>query len=123
MANTLTFVRNPYGNYVIQYILELNDFSVNAEIAKQLAGSLIELITYEKSRKFSSNVIEKCLQLNLEDTRNAMVKEMLTAESYLPFLRDQYGNYVIQKTLTVANKEDLEVLVSKIKPDMDELRK
>jgi len=51
-----------------------------------------------------------------------MVKEMLSADSYLPFLADQYGNYVVQKTLAVAEPEDLEQLLVKIKPDMKQLR-
>lgn len=48
---------------------------------------------------------------------------MLKADSYLPFLVDQYGNYVVQKTLAVAEKDDLELLIAKIKPDMENLRK
>jgi hypothetical protein len=51
-----------------------------------------------------------------------MVKEMLTADSYLLFLSDQYGNYVVQKTLAVAEPADLEVLLQKIKPEMEDLR-
>lgn len=80
-------------------------------------------MTYEKSRKFSSNVIEKCLQLNHKDVKNAMVREILEAESFLIFLEDQYGNYVVQKTLSVAEKEDLDKLILKIKPDMEKLKR
>lgn len=43
ISNTNYFVRNPYGNYVLQYVLELKDLNVNSEIGKQLLGSLIEL--------------------------------------------------------------------------------
>jgi hypothetical protein len=46
-------------------------------------------------QKFSSNVIEKCLELNTPEIKNSMVQEMLQAESYIDFLQDQYGNYVI----------------------------
>lgn len=51
-----------------------------------------------------------------------MVKEMLTADTYIDFLTDQYGNYVIQKTLGVADADDLEKLIAKIKPDMEKLK-
>jgi pumilio RNA-binding family len=30
--NTLTFVKNPYGNYVVQYVLELKNLEVNKRI-------------------------------------------------------------------------------------------
>jgi hypothetical protein len=52
-----------------------------------------------------------------------MVKEMIKADTYLPFLQDQYGNYVVQKTLAVAEKDDLEILITKMKPEMEALRK
>lgn len=48
---------------------------------------------------------------------------MIKADTYLPFLQDQYGNYVVQKTLAVAEKDDLEILIMKIKPEMEALRK
>lgn len=91
ISHTQEFVRNAYGNYVVQFVLDKKDVSINSEIGKQLLGSLIEL----GKQKFSSNVIEKCLELNSQDVKNAMVQEMLQAESYLDFLNDQYGNYVI----------------------------
>jgi len=59
ILNTKKFVRNPYGNYVLQFILDLKDLSINEKIGKQLLGSLINLIKFKESRKFSSNVIEK----------------------------------------------------------------
>mmetsp|Transcript_24689 Transcript_24689/g.27349 ORF Transcript_24689/g.27349 Transcript_24689/m.27349 type:complete len:138 (-) Transcript_24689:66-479(-) len=52
-----------------------------------------------------------------------MVKQMLLADSYLPLLKDPYGNYVVQKTLAVAEKDDKAILISKIKPIMEDLRK
>lgn len=119
ISHTQAFVRNPYGNYVVQYVLDLKDLDINSKIGNQLLGSLIEL----GLEKYSSNVIEKCLELTHKEVKNKMVKEMLTADSYLSFLKDQYGNYVIQKTLGVAEKDDLEILLAKIKPDMESLRK
>lgn len=136
IENTLNFVRNPFGNYVLQYVLEKKDYDVNSRIGRQLLGSLLTLskflvftifsfilVTNEKSRKFSSNVIEKCLQINIQEVKNQMVKEILKADSYLIFLKDQYGNYVVQKTLAVAEKEDKELLIAKIKPEMEDLKR
>ncbi len=48
-------VRDQYGNYVVQYVIELKFPAVNAQIADRLAGSILSLA----SEKFSSNVIEK----------------------------------------------------------------
>jgi pumilio RNA-binding family len=50
-------VRDQYGNYVIQYVLDLKDMNVNGRIVDKLKGIVMEL----SNEKFSSNVIEKVL--------------------------------------------------------------
>lgn len=49
-----------------------------------MLGSLLTL----GKEKFSSNVIEKCLEHNAEDVKEAMVKEILAADSFYEFLLD-----------------------------------
>ena len=71
---------------------------VNQRIGEKLLGSLLTL----GMEKFSSNVIEKCLEHNSSEIKEAMVKEILHADTFYHFLLDQYGNYVIQKSLSVA---------------------
>lgn len=44
-----------FGNYVMQYVICLDDFEVNNKIA----NSFIQNIAYLSKQKFSSNVIEK----------------------------------------------------------------
>ena len=105
--NTQIFVRNPYGNYVVQYVLELKDLETNAIIASKLIGNLYEL----GKEKFSSNVIEKCLEHNSEQVKERMVIEILQITNFYLFLLDQYGNYVIQKALSVANEPFFEQFI------------
>ena len=46
--------------------------------------------------KFSSNVIEKCMEHTTKDVKLAMVKEVMSGSKFFyQFLNDQYGNYVI----------------------------
>jgi len=116
--HTQVFVRNPYGNYVVQYVLELKSLQINKLIGQRLLGSLLEL----GKQKFSSNVIEKCLEHNSNEVKEAMVKEILSADTYYDFLLDQYGNYVIQKSLQVALEPYFSQFIEKLKPDLDRLR-
>ena len=83
---------------MVEYVLEMKVLEINKLIGKRLLGSLLEL----GKEKFSSNVIEKCLEHNSSDVKEAMVREILEAPSFYDFLLDQYGNYVIQKSLSVA---------------------
>ena len=59
-SNTLTFVKNPFANYVVQFVLKLKYAEINKLISEQLMSDLINL----SKQKFSSNVIEKCLEFN-----------------------------------------------------------
>ena len=91
---------------------------VNKKIGQMLLGSLLKL----GMEKFSSNVIEKCLEHNASDVKEAMVREILSADSFYDFLLDQYGNYVIQKSLSVAVEPYFSEFIEKLKPDIEKLR-
>ena len=82
--HTQVFIRNPYGNYVVQYVLELKMLEVNKMIGSKMLGTLLHL----GMEKFSSNVIEKCLEHNSSEIKEAMVKEILQASSFYEFLLD-----------------------------------
>ena len=89
--HTGLFVKDAFANYVIQYILNLRDPEVCTLVGKQLLGSLLVL----SKEKFSSNVIEKCLESTNPEIRAQMVAEIMKANKFCPYLADQYSNYVI----------------------------
>jgi pumilio RNA-binding family len=60
----LVFVKNPFGNYVVQFVLKLKNQQVNQYISKELMSDIFNL----SMQKFSSNVIEKCLEHNTKET-------------------------------------------------------
>ena len=68
--------------------------------------------------KFSSNVIEKCLQYSEDDLRSAVVLALADPMSIGKLLQDPFANYVVQKALSVATSPALEVLVSAIRPHL-----
>ena len=89
--HTGIFVKDPYANYVIQYILDLKIDEVGVQVGEQLLGQLLVL----SKEKFSSNVIEKCLESTSPEICHKMVTEVMQANSFKEYLADQYGNYVI----------------------------
>ena len=56
------------------------------------------------------------------DVKEAMVKEILSADTFYDFLLDQYGNYVIQKSLSVAVEPYFSLFIEKLKVDVERLR-
>lgn len=67
-------------------------------------------------------MIEKCLEHNSTEIKEAMVKEIMQANSFFDFLLDQYGNYVIQKALSVAVEPFFSEFIDRLKPDIERLR-
>jgi hypothetical protein len=57
--NALEIVQNPFGNYVIQHILD----EWGPEIAKDIIDVIITTMISLSMQKFSSNVVEKCFDL------------------------------------------------------------
>ena len=62
-------IEDPYGNYLVQNVLKLEDEDKNEQIFKQIAKDFIRL----SQLKFSSNVIEKCLNSKVKNS--GLVKE------------------------------------------------
>ena len=82
--NTKTFVKDAFANYVIQYILDLKIPDVSTIVGSELLGNLLVL----SKEKFSSNVIEKCLESTSADIRSQMVAEIMKAKSFKEYLAD-----------------------------------
>ena len=51
-------IEDPYGNYLVQNVLKLKNSVRNDQILNFIAGDFVRL----SQLKFSSNVIEKCLE-------------------------------------------------------------
>jgi hypothetical protein len=116
--SSLTLVQDPFGNYVVQYILGLQDPRVNAGVINNMFGRLNVL----SRQKFSSNVVEKCLQLcNVED-KNRMIVELADSRGLGELLRDVYGNYVVQSALSIAPEPQLSYFLSAVRPLLPSLR-
>ena len=116
-SQALVLSQDPFGNYVVQYILDLGLPWCNAEVMMRLAGNYAEL----SMQKFSSNVVEKCLKLadaSLEEHRNVVVREIMTSPLLDRLLMDPYGNYVVQSTLSVTKGTLHSELVERIRPHL-----
>lgn len=89
VANTSLLMSDPYGNYVLQYIIMLNHYPTNYNIACIFKNN----IGYLSKQKFSSNVIEKCFDHCDDNTKFMIVKEVANPKIIAELLLDMYGNY------------------------------
>lgn len=58
IRHALILVQDPYGNYVVQYVLELGDAHFSDQLIRQFIGHIGGLSV----QKYSSNVMEKVYQ-------------------------------------------------------------
>ncbi|CAL9179919.1 unnamed protein product [Musa hybrid cultivar] len=94
-ANGYELARDPFGNYVIQYVLDMKNPLAVANLVAQFEGKYVQLST----QKFSSNVVEKCLKTFGEDDQATIIVELLSVSHFEQLLQDPYANYVIQSAL------------------------
>ncbi|KAK1269473.1 hypothetical protein QJS04_geneDACA022773 [Acorus gramineus] len=106
--NGLFLAQNCYGNYVIQYILELKIQAVISTIIPQFRGNYVNLST----QKYSSNVVQKCLKTFGEKDCSSIINELVSFPSFDQLIQDPYTNYVIQ-TAFIVSRGSLHSLVTK----------
>jgi len=119
LAQTNNLVTDPFGNYVIQYLLDQHGPSVVCEISSKIAPRVSVLAC----NKFSSNVIEKCLRAAPDAARAALVDGLCTPEAMHIMLHDGFANYVVQTALkTCANGSEALQFAHAIKPHLQSIR-
>ncbi|KAK0127550.1 hypothetical protein ONS96_007084 [Cadophora gregata f. sp. sojae] len=116
--NAYVLVQDPFGNYVVQYILDLNEPVFTEPLVGMFAGRVPQL----SKQKFSSNVIEKCLRCAQEPSKDMLIEEMLQPAELDKLLRDSFANYVIQTALDYANPPMKARLIEAIRPYLPAIR-
>ena len=109
VKDTERLTLDPFGNYVIQYIInketQRGEFEYTQRIAKILKPKIIELSVH----KFGSNVVEKLLRTPA--VSGTMIDGLINggggADIQL-LLNDSFGNYVLQTALDVSHHKDTE---------------
>ncbi|KAF2317431.1 hypothetical protein GH714_022242 [Hevea brasiliensis] len=97
-ANALVLSENPFGNYVVQYVLEMKIPHAEANILENLKGNYVTL----SMNKYGSNVVERCLRGCNEKNASEIIEELMYSSEFLDVLQDPFGNYVVQSALLVS---------------------
>ena len=106
------------GNYIIQFMITLNIEEINLNVAEQLSD---DIENYSK-QKYSSNVVEKCLECGTDQICDKIIKALLAAECIVSLLLDKFGNYVVQKALQRADQETQRNILNLIAPHLQKLK-
>lgn len=116
--NAVTLIQDPFGNYVVQYIIDLNQEVFTEPVVHQFKNRVTAL----SKHKFSSNVIEKCLRCASGPAKDLIVEELLNPGEMPSLLRDNFANYVIQTALEYSTPAMKARLVEAIRPVLPSIR-
>ena len=113
-----------YGNYVIQHILERGKSEDKDRVYTVMKGHVLTMSMH----KFASNVVEKVLQHGAQTHREVVHEEILRSTSgeqdspIVQMMKDQYGNYVVQKMLEYSSDTERDKIVTCIKENSAQLK-
>lgn len=125
MADIPNLIKDQYGNYVIQHVVEHGSQQERSVIMALVRGEVCQL----SQHKFASNVVERCLQFGSVDEREVLVEILIVGDgtgnpSPLNHLvRDQFGNYVVQRVLDVAKPAQRDRVANILKAQVPAIKK
>lgn len=114
VEKSLELMQDAYGNYVVQYVLDVcGDEEVHA-----ICESVIGKVCLLAIQKFSSNVMEKCLERCTDRVREEYLHELNDGDRIRELMMDPFGNYVVQRALSVSTHAQAIRLVETMKPHL-----
>ncbi|KAG7290907.1 hypothetical protein NEMBOFW57_000912 [Staphylotrichum longicolle] len=118
-------VTDQYGNYVIQHVLEKGSLEDRSRMIAMVTPQLLTLSRH----KNASNVVEKCILFGTHQEQRAIRDQLViggddTNSPLFQLMRDQFGNYVIQKLVkALQDNQDQGVLVDKLASHLQSLKR
>ncbi|RMD40646.1 hypothetical protein DV735_g4479, partial [Chaetothyriales sp. CBS 134920] len=117
-------ITDAFGNYVVQHIIEKGD----PEGRRRAVSFVLQQVLTFSKHKFASNVVEKCIDHADPDQRAEIFRRLVGPNEQgqtpvLGLLRDQFGNYVIQKVHSWLRGPDLDALVNEMKLYLPQLKR
>ena len=113
--NALQLISHPFGNFVIQVVVECwNDYKDILYLFDKKYYSL-------SLEKYASNVVERCIEKD-ENILNNYIEEIININKICEVMKSNYGNYVIQKAIKLAKGEYKKKLVFNAAKDINKLK-
>jgi pumilio RNA-binding family len=126
VQHTESLAQDQFGNYVVQHVLQSPDDA--AAVAKMVL-TLMPKYAQLSMHKFASNVMEKVYQRATPEQRMQVLKGLTTTDNakgvapLVTLMKDQFGNYVVQRMIDHSTGPEKEVMVEAIKPHIPDLRR
>jgi hypothetical protein len=112
------FINDEFGNISLKRIIKLNNENYNEKIFQYIKDNIIQL----SCQKFSSNVIEACID-NSTSLKKKTIEKLIDYEANIhDLILDQYGNYIVQNALQNAEEKEFNIIIKNIKENEKKLK-
>jgi hypothetical protein len=102
---------------VVQYCINLCDYEINKIFVENFLYDIMKFST----QKYSSNIIEKCMDCCDEETKELIITKYCDPFIIEKLLFDMYGNYVLQKVMSLSKEPITSKYISIIGPLLKKL--
>lgn len=97
-------ITDQYGNYVAQHVIKSGKADDSSKIIELVISDFLTL----SKHKYASNVVEQCIERGTPAQRTSILKQLTGgkdgAQPLQILMKDQYGNYVIRKSGSKAER-------------------
>eukprot|EP00181_Compsopogon_caeruleus_P005774 CAMPEP_0184682188 /NCGR_PEP_ID=MMETSP0312-20130426/6276_1 /TAXON_ID=31354 /ORGANISM="Compsopogon coeruleus, Strain SAG 36.94" /LENGTH=884 /DNA_ID=CAMNT_0027133679 /DNA_START=847 /DNA_END=3501 /DNA_ORIENTATION=+ len=125
MESVQELIKDQYGNYVIQHVVEHGTIYERTYIIDIVQKQVCAL----SQHKFASNVVERCLTHGTLEQRRTLIEILISGDHPAEgsplnqLVRDQFGNYVVQRVLDEAEPSQRERVVNILKNQVTTIKK
>ena len=99
--NFILLSQSPFGNYAVQFLMENWNKSDLVEIFEKIYENIFIL----SIQQFSSNVVEKGIEIMDEFYRGKMIKKIFFEDKFIFLLKNKFGKFVINKAYKYMKPE------------------
>ena len=118
ITNFNQFINDEFGNISLKRIIKLNNENYNTKIFNCIKDNIIQL----SCQKFSSNVIEACID-NTTSLKKKTIEKLIENENNIhDLILDQFGNYIVQNALQNAEQKEFDIIIEHIKENEKKLK-
>lgn len=118
ISNINQFINDEFGNISLKRVIKLNKENYNDKIFNCIKDNIIQL----SCQKFSSNVIEACIDNNTSLKKKTIEKIIEIENNIHELILDQFGNYIVQNALQNAEQKEFDIIIEQIKENEKKLK-
>ena len=94
--NFVILAESPFGNYGIQYLMEIWNNNELMDIKDKILENIYKL----SLQQFSSNVVEKAIEIFEEDIKIKMIRKLCFENNFtISLLKNKFGKFVLNKAI------------------------